>query len=296
VKDLIEEGKVKHFGMSEAAAQTIRRAHAVQPVAAVQSEYSLWWKRPEAEVLPMLEELGIGFVPYSPLGKGFLTGKQQHSARPYPAMQPVYARSGRRNDDKSFLGRDFTMKDAPPIPVPLDDIRRYILLHGWRQKPHANERIAYFTSDPDRHGEYFSLILPASENVLDAANRSVDALQILAEFEGKAFSEIVQRIRSWDKRARILERTERLSSLPLDATAEAILRLKQLVGYVAYTEVDPKPHFEKAGAISNEFSKAVDSGIHSRGVLDLVLNVRCLLSILRCRSKALRGRFLSRDK
>ena len=75
MKDLIEEGKVKHFGMSEAAAQTIRRAHAVQPLTAVQSEYSLWWKRPEAEVLPVLEELGIGFVPYSPLGKGFLTGK-----------------------------------------------------------------------------------------------------------------------------------------------------------------------------------------------------------------------------
>jgi aryl-alcohol dehydrogenase-like predicted oxidoreductase len=75
VKDLIQEGKVKHFGMSEAAAPTIRRAHAVQPVTAVQSEYSLWWKRPEAEVLPTLEELGIGFVPYSPLGKGFLTGK-----------------------------------------------------------------------------------------------------------------------------------------------------------------------------------------------------------------------------
>jgi len=75
VKDLIQQGKVKHFGMSEAAAQTIRRARAVQPVTAVQSEYSLWWKRPEAEVLPTLEELGIGFVPYSPLGKGFLTGK-----------------------------------------------------------------------------------------------------------------------------------------------------------------------------------------------------------------------------
>jgi len=75
VKDLIQQGKVKHFGMSEAAAQTIRRAHAVQPVTAVQSEYSLWWKRPEAEVLPTLEELGIGFVPYSPLGKGFLTGR-----------------------------------------------------------------------------------------------------------------------------------------------------------------------------------------------------------------------------
>ncbi len=75
VKDLIGEGKVKHFGLSEAGVQTIRRAHAVQPVTAVQSEYSLWWRAPEAEVLPTLEELGIGFVPFSPLGKGFLTGK-----------------------------------------------------------------------------------------------------------------------------------------------------------------------------------------------------------------------------
>ena len=74
VKDLVEAGKVQHFGMSEAAAPTIRRAHAVQPVTAVQSEYSLWWRRPEEEVLPACEELGIGFVPYSPLGKGFLTG------------------------------------------------------------------------------------------------------------------------------------------------------------------------------------------------------------------------------
>jgi len=74
VKDLVEAGKVQHFGMSEAAATTIRRAHAVQPVTAVQSEYSLWWRRPEEEVLPACEELGIGFVPYSPLGKGFLTG------------------------------------------------------------------------------------------------------------------------------------------------------------------------------------------------------------------------------
>lgn len=75
VKDLIREGKVKHFGMSEAGAKTIRRAHAVQPVTALQSEYSLWWREPEAEILPALEELGIGFVPFSPLGKGFLTGK-----------------------------------------------------------------------------------------------------------------------------------------------------------------------------------------------------------------------------
>jgi aryl-alcohol dehydrogenase-like predicted oxidoreductase len=75
VQDLIREGKVKHFGLSEAGVQTIRRAHAVQPVTALQSEYSLWWREPEREVLPALEELGIGFVPFSPLGKGFLTGK-----------------------------------------------------------------------------------------------------------------------------------------------------------------------------------------------------------------------------
>ncbi|WP_105510002.1 aldo/keto reductase [Paraburkholderia sp. BL21I4N1] len=74
VKDLIQQGKVKHFGLSEAGAQSIRRAHAVQPVAALQSEYSLWWREPEKEILPLLEELGIGFVPFSPLGKGFLTG------------------------------------------------------------------------------------------------------------------------------------------------------------------------------------------------------------------------------
>ena len=79
VKELIQEGKVKHFGLSEAGARTIRRAHAVQPVAAVQSEYSLWTRGPEAEVLPTLEELGIGFVPYSPLGKGFLTGKMDET-------------------------------------------------------------------------------------------------------------------------------------------------------------------------------------------------------------------------
>src|SRR5436189_3899564 len=81
VKELIQAGKVKHFGLSEAAAGTIRRAHAVQAVAAVQSEYSLWWRKPEEEVLPTLEELGIGFVPYSPLGKGFLTGKIDETTR-----------------------------------------------------------------------------------------------------------------------------------------------------------------------------------------------------------------------
>src|SRR5215510_5529331 len=79
VKELIQEGKVKHFGLSEAGVKTIHRAHAVQPVTAVQSEYSLWWRAPEEELLPTLEELGIGFVPFSPLGKGFLTGKIDES-------------------------------------------------------------------------------------------------------------------------------------------------------------------------------------------------------------------------
>jgi aryl-alcohol dehydrogenase-like predicted oxidoreductase len=79
VKDLIQEGKVKHFGLSEAGVQVIRRAHAVQPVTALQSEYSLWWREPETEIIPTLEELGIGFVPFSPLGKGFLTGKMDQN-------------------------------------------------------------------------------------------------------------------------------------------------------------------------------------------------------------------------
>jgi aryl-alcohol dehydrogenase-like predicted oxidoreductase len=81
VKQLIQQGKVKHFGLSEAGVQTIRRAHAVQPLAALQNEYSLWWRRPEEEVIPTLEELGIGFVPYSPLGRGFLTGKIDADAK-----------------------------------------------------------------------------------------------------------------------------------------------------------------------------------------------------------------------
>jgi len=81
VKELIQAGKVKHFGLSEAGVKTIRRAHAVQPLTALQSEYSLWWRKPEQEVIPTLEELGIGFVPYSPLGKGFLTGKIDENAK-----------------------------------------------------------------------------------------------------------------------------------------------------------------------------------------------------------------------
>jgi aryl-alcohol dehydrogenase-like predicted oxidoreductase len=103
VKDLIQQGKVKHFGLSEAGAQTIRRAHAVQPVTALQSEYSLWWKRPEKEILPTLEELGIGLVPFSPLGKGYLAGQitentqfdQEDNRRTFPRYSPEARKANR---------------------------------------------------------------------------------------------------------------------------------------------------------------------------------------------------------
>ena len=103
VKDLIREGKVKYFGLSEAGAQTIRRAHAIQPVTALQSEYSLWWKRPEEEIIPTLEELGIGLVPFSPLGKGFLTGAitektqfdQEDNRGSFPRFSPEARKANR---------------------------------------------------------------------------------------------------------------------------------------------------------------------------------------------------------
>jgi aryl-alcohol dehydrogenase-like predicted oxidoreductase len=125
VKELIEDGKVKHFGMSEAAAQTIRRAHAVQPLTAVQSEYSLWWRRPEAEILPTLEELGIGFVPYSPLGKGFLTGKVNQDTtfdssdirNTIPRFTPQARQANQVLVD--LLGTIAQRKDATPAQIAL---------------------------------------------------------------------------------------------------------------------------------------------------------------------------------
>jgi len=125
VKDLIEEGKVKHFGLSEAAAKTIRRAHAVQPVAAVQSEYSLWWRRPEEEVLPALEELGIGFVPYSPLGKGFLTGKIDENttfgSSDFRSQLPRFAPEARKANQAlvDMLGGIAARKSATPAQIAL---------------------------------------------------------------------------------------------------------------------------------------------------------------------------------
>jgi aryl-alcohol dehydrogenase-like predicted oxidoreductase len=125
VKDLIQAGKVKHFGMSEAAARTIRRAHAVQPVAAVQSEYSLWWKRPEEEVLATLEELGIGFVPYSPLGKGFLTGKINEETKfgtdDLRSRIPRFEADARKTNQAlvDLLGRIAKRKNATPAQIAL---------------------------------------------------------------------------------------------------------------------------------------------------------------------------------
>jgi aryl-alcohol dehydrogenase-like predicted oxidoreductase len=125
VKDLIRQGKVKHFGLSEAGAQTIRRAHAVQPVAALQSEYSLWWRRPEQEILPTLEELGIGFVPYSPLGKGFLTGKIDEKTRldsdDFRNTVPRFTPENRKANQAvvDLLGRIAQRKKATPAQVAL---------------------------------------------------------------------------------------------------------------------------------------------------------------------------------
>ena len=125
VKDLIREGKVKHFGLSEAAANTIRRAHAVQPVAAVQSEYSLWWRRPEEEVLPTLEELGIGFVPYSPLGKGFLTGKIDEETKfentDFRSIIPRFTPEARKANQPlvDVIGGIAARKNATPAQIAL---------------------------------------------------------------------------------------------------------------------------------------------------------------------------------
>jgi aryl-alcohol dehydrogenase-like predicted oxidoreductase len=125
VRDLIQEGKVKHFGLSEAGVQTIRRAHAVQPVTAVQSEYSLWWRRPEEEVLPTLEELGIGFVPYSPLGKGFLTGKINENTTfdtsDFRNTLPRFTPEARKANQSlvDLLGRIGERKKATPAQIAL---------------------------------------------------------------------------------------------------------------------------------------------------------------------------------
>jgi aryl-alcohol dehydrogenase-like predicted oxidoreductase len=125
VKDLIQQGKVKHFGLSEAGVGTIRRAHKVQPVTAVQSEYSLWWREPEAEVIPVLEELGIGFVPFSPLGKGFLTGKISEDTRfdkaDFRNIVPRFTPENRKTNQAlvDLIGKFAQQKKATPAQIAL---------------------------------------------------------------------------------------------------------------------------------------------------------------------------------
>jgi aryl-alcohol dehydrogenase-like predicted oxidoreductase len=125
VKELIQQGKVKHFGLSEAGVQTIRRAHAVQPVTALQSEYSLWWREPEAEVMPTLEELGIGFVPFSPLGKGFLTGKISDDTKfdktDFRNIVPRFSPENRKANQTfvDLLGTVAKQKKATPAQIAL---------------------------------------------------------------------------------------------------------------------------------------------------------------------------------
>jgi aryl-alcohol dehydrogenase-like predicted oxidoreductase len=125
VKDLIQDGKVKHFGLSEAGVQTIRRAHAVQPVTALQSEYSLWWREPEQEILPTLEELGIGFVPFSPLGKGFLTGKIDETttfdSKDFRNVVPRFSPEARKANQAlvDLLGQIAARKRATPAQIAL---------------------------------------------------------------------------------------------------------------------------------------------------------------------------------
>ncbi len=125
VKDLIQQGKVKHFGLSEAGAESIRRAHVVQPVAALQSEYSLWWREPEKEILPTLEELGIGFVPFSPLGKGFLTGaisdKTEFDKTDFRNIVPRFSEESRKANQAlvDALGRIAEQKKATKAQIAL---------------------------------------------------------------------------------------------------------------------------------------------------------------------------------
>jgi aryl-alcohol dehydrogenase-like predicted oxidoreductase len=125
VKDLIKQGKVKHFGLSEAGVKTIRRAHAVQPVAALQSEYSLWWREPEAEVIPTLEELGIGFVPFSPLGKGFLTGAIKEDTKfdktDFRNIVPRFTAENRKANQAvvDLIGKFAQQKKATPAQIAL---------------------------------------------------------------------------------------------------------------------------------------------------------------------------------
>lgn len=157
VKDLIREGKVKHFGLSEAGVKTIRKAHAVQPLTAIQSEYSLWWRQPEQELLPTLEELGIGFVPFSPLGKGFLTGKIDENTKfdssDFRNIVPRFSQEARKANQSmvDLLTKIATKKNATPAQVALAWLlaqRPWIVpIPGTTKLPRLEENIASASID-----------------------------------------------------------------------------------------------------------------------------------------------------
>ena len=187
VKDLIAEGKVKHFGLSEAGAKTIRRAHAVQPVAAVQSEYSLWSRDPEMEVLPTLEELGIGFVSYSPLGRGFLTGKidssTQLDANDFRNLVPRFTPEARKANQAlvDLLAQVGARKKATPAQVAL----------AWNlaQKP-------WIVPIPGttKLGRLEENIRAASIELTPADLREIDAAASKIEVQGARYPEVLQRM------------------------------------------------------------------------------------------------------
>jgi len=189
VKELIEEGKVKHFGLSEAGVRTIRRAHAVQPVAALQSEYSLWWREPEAEILPAVEELGIGFVPFSPLGKGFLTGKIDESTtfdssdfrNSIPRFDPAARRANRAFVE--LLTRVAGRKNATAAQIALAWLlaqKPWIVPIPGTTKPHRLEEniaaanVVLTTDDLDEIDRAASQITPEGARYPESAQRMVD--------------------------------------------------------------------------------------------------------------------------
>ncbi len=187
VKDLIKEGKVKHFGLSEAGVQTIRRAHAVQPVTALQSEYSLWWREPEAEILPTLEELGIGFVPFSPLGKGFLTGKIDENTtfdkNDFRNTVPRFSEENRKANQAlvDLLERLANVMDATPAQIALAWLlaqRPWIVpIPGTTKVHRLEENIA--SSD-----------ISLSNEDLDQINGALSAIEV----QGKRYSEQAQKM------------------------------------------------------------------------------------------------------
>jgi aryl-alcohol dehydrogenase-like predicted oxidoreductase len=178
IKDLIKEGKVKHFGLSEAGPQTIRRAHAVQPVTALQSEYSLWWREPETDVLPVLEELGIGFVPFSPLGKGFLTGAITASTKfdsgDFRNIVPRFTEEARRANQAvvDLLAQIAATKGATPAQVALAWL---LAQKPWIVPIPGTSKLARLEENLGAIG------LPLSASEIETINRSFAAVPVQGE-------------------------------------------------------------------------------------------------------------------